>query len=301
MLPHLTDTRQLTRQWMEEDIFPLADSLREERWPEKALQGRALYCLFYEPSFLTRTTFERAMTLLGGYVQFTEDASQFFPVRTVSYVEDTIRFLASLHFDVVVLRSSQSGVLSSAAEANVLPIINGGSDTDHPTQALLDLYTLRQELGEIDGIFLAVVGRVNHRNVNALLMSLTQYRNVRVVVVPFSGTVNHDVLEFCHEGGVKVSVENSISSYTQELDAVYLNGAETAAHAQLLVDRNMVKVRIDEDLLRHLRKDCVILYPTQRMEPWILANADKRWAGYRQAENGLYVRMALLQDMLKGS
>ena len=286
---------------MEEDIFPLAGSLREKGRPDNTLQGRALYCLFYEPSFLTRTSFERAMTLLGGSVQFTEDASQFFPVRTASYVEDTIRFLASLHFDVVVLRSSQSGVLSSAAEANILPIINGGSDTDHPTQALLDLYTLHQELGRIDGINLAVVGRVNHRNVNALLMSLTQYRDVRVVAVPFSGTVNQDILEFCRQGGVKISVEDSISRFAQELDAVYLNGTETTAHAQLLVDRNMVKVPMDEDLLCNLRKDCVILYPMQRMEPWILANSDRRWAGYRQAENGLYIRMALLQDMLKGS
>ena len=106
---HLTDARQLSRAWMETELFPLCDSLRNNMEVGKPLAGRALYGLFYEPSFLTRTSFERAMLLMGGQVQFTEDASQFFPVRTSSYVEDTVKFLASLYFDVVVLRSNQPG------------------------------------------------------------------------------------------------------------------------------------------------------------------------------------------------
>ena len=118
---HLTDTRKITRAWMEE-FFPLCDSLRDEG-SGASLAGRSMYCLFYEPSFLTRTSFERAMSLLGGHVQFTEDASQFFPVRTKSYIEDTIKFLASLHFDAVVLRSSQVGAVEAAAEADVIPVI----------------------------------------------------------------------------------------------------------------------------------------------------------------------------------
>ena len=156
MLQHLTDSRQLSRAWMETELFPLCDSLRNNMRMNKSLVGRALYGLFYEPSFLTRTSFERAMSLMGGQVQFTEDASQFFPVRTSSYVEDTVKFLASLHFDVVVLRSNQPGAIAAAVGANALSVINGGSDLDHPTQALLDIYTLRRELGGVDGIRIAV-------------------------------------------------------------------------------------------------------------------------------------------------
>jgi aspartate carbamoyltransferase catalytic subunit len=265
---------------------------------EKALAGRSLYCLFYEPSFLTRTSFERAMSLLGGQVQFTEDASQFFPVRTTSNIEDTIKFLASLHFDAVVLRSSQPGVVTAASEADVLSVINGGSDVDHPTQALLDIYTLQRELGRVDGIRLAVVGRVDHRNVNALLMALTLYRDVQVMLFPFSGQANPQVLSLCRDAGMTVRVESSLEPFIKEVDAIYLNGAETASHSQLVMSHNLVRVKIDQRVLQELRPDCIILDPMQNTEPLLTNKGDSRWAGYRQAENGLFVRMAVLLQML---
>ena len=298
--PHLTDSRQLTRVWLERELFPLCDALRGGKDVDRALAGRALYCLFYEPSFLTRTSFERAMSLLGGHVQFTEDASQLFRVPTATYVEDSIKFLASLHFDVVVLRSKQPGAVSAAAKADVVPVINGGSDVDHPTQALLDVYTLRRELGGVDGIKIAVVGRVDHRNVNALLMALTLYRDVEVLLFPFTGQANPEVLEFCREVGMAVRIESSLTPYAGSVDAVYLNGAKTEAHMSLVIARDLVKVKFDRQLLQMLRADCVILDPMQRTEPLITENGDSRWAGYRQAENGLFVRMALLLQTLNG-
>ena len=298
MPTHLTNSRQLSRSWMEEEIFPLCDSLREGKMVGGSLAGRALYCLFYEASFLTRTSFERAMSLLGGHAQFTEDASQFFPVGTTSYIENTIKFLASLQFDAVVVRSSQPGAIEAAAEADVLSVINGGSDVDHPTQALLDIYTLQREMGGLDGIKMAVVGRVDHRNVNALLMALALFRDVQVILVPFTGQANPEVLKSCQDAGMTVTVESALAPFAQELDAVYLNGAETAAHAQLVLARNLATVRIDQQLLQLLRRNCVILDPMQRTEPLITNNADSRWAGYRQAENGLFVRMALLLNLL---
>mgnify|MGYP001219624300 CR=1 FL=1 len=298
MIRHLSDTRQLTRAWMEGELFPLCDSLRDGEQLDAPLAGRSLYCLFYEPSFLTRTSFERAMSLLGGHVQFTEDATQFFPVRTASNVEDTIRFLASLHFDVVVLRSSQTGAVAAATQADVIPVINGGSDVDHPTQALLDIYTLRRELGAVDGIKIGVVGRVDHRNVDALLVALAAYRDVQVLLFPFSGEVRPDILEYCRDSGMTVGVESSLMPFARELHAVYLSGAETAAHAQLVMAHKLDSVKVDEELLRELSPDCVIMDPMQRTRPLISDSTDARWAGYRQAENGLFVRMAVLLQIL---
>ena len=147
----LTRTGQLDRVWVESELFPLAESLRESGDEGHALRGRSLYLLFYEPSFLTRTSFERAMGLLGGMPYFTEDASQFFPVTTPDYIENIIANLAAMHMDMVVLRSSDQGVMERAeeeAEAQSMPLINGGSLEDHPTQALTDLYTLKQEIGD---------------------------------------------------------------------------------------------------------------------------------------------------------
>ncbi len=305
MPAHLINTKQIDRAWMEGKLFPLAEKLRETESAREVrnnsphLAGRALYCLFYEPSFLTRTSFERAMSLLGGHVQFTEDASQFFPVQSTSYIEDTIKFLGHLHFDCVVLRSSQPNAAQAAAGAEVLSVINGGSDTDHPTQALLDMYTLQRELGGADGLTIAVVGRVDHRNVNALLVALAMYRDVTVVLCPFTGQPDPEVLEYCQATGMSIRLEQTLTPFADSLDAVYLNGAETAAHMQLLRARNLVTVRIDRELMGLLKPHCVILDPMQRTEPLITDNADARWAGYRQAENGLFVRMALLLDLLR--
>jgi aspartate carbamoyltransferase catalytic subunit len=238
------------------------------------------------------------MSLLGGHTQFTEDASQFFPMHTNSRIGDTVQFLASLHFDSVVIRSNQPGAIDAAARVDTISVINGGSDIDHPTQAILDIYTILRELGTVDGIKIAVAGRADHRNVNALLIGLAQFRDVEVILVPFTGKGSPEVLSYCEGAGMKVRVEASITPFARELDAVYVNGADTAAHARIMLDRGLTRERIDQHLLQELSKDCIILDPMQRSESLVTCVKDDRWAGYRQAENGLYIRMALLAQML---
>ena len=142
---------------------------------EREPRGKALYCLFYEPSFLTRTSFERAAGLLGGEAHHTEDASQFFPVHNPRNIDDITSILASLQIDVVVIRTGDANVIERAAAVDAVPVINGGSPNDHPTQALADLYTLHREIGGIDGKTVAIVGRPEHRNVSALLTGLAMF------------------------------------------------------------------------------------------------------------------------------
>ena len=298
MPAQLVHTPELSRDWMESKLFPLCDSIRDGAAVNQRLEGRALYCLFYEPSFLTRASFERAMGLLGGNTQHTEDASQFFPVRTTAHIEDTIKFLKSLHFDAVVIRSGQQGAVEDAAAAGIVTVINGGSPEDHPTQGLLDIYTFHRELGRVDGIKVAVVGRLDHRNVNALLMALALFEDIQVTLVPLSGQANQTVIEHCSNAGVTFAVESELLSSADLFDAIYVNGAETPSHANLVKSRNMVSVKVDEELLAALRPDCVILDPMQRNELIVTDTGDPRWAGYRQAENGLYVRMGLLMELL---
>lgn len=112
---HLTATSQLDRAYIETRLFPLCETLRDGGGgADGRLTGFALYSLFYEPSLLTRTSFERAMGLLGGQVYQTEDASQFFPVSNASHMDNIIKILASLRIDVVVLRSGAAGVVERA-------------------------------------------------------------------------------------------------------------------------------------------------------------------------------------------
>ncbi|MCH8185554.1 MAG: hypothetical protein IH862_05585 [Chloroflexi bacterium] len=296
---HLISTSNLDRRWIESELFPLCDKLREEE-PPQTLNGKALYCLFYEPSFLTRTSFERAIGLLGGDAYHTEDASQFFPVTTSSFVDNIISILASLHVDLVVLRSSDADVVQRAALTDAMPVINGGSADDHPTQALADLYTLHRELHGVDNKRVAIVGRLEHRNVSALLKGLAHFEGVGVTLVPFSGQVDPEVVAYCESKGVQLTTEKSLDALA-DVDAVYLNGPRTLAHVQLLRARGSFNLRIDEEFMARLRPHCLILDPMQRSGDFTVEVQDSRLAFYRQAENALYVRMAVLLDFLAGS
>ncbi|MCL0099483.1 hypothetical protein M1O55_01265 [Dehalococcoidia bacterium] len=274
-----------------------AEFRRDRNGLSKVLVGRALYCLFYEPSFLTRTSFERAMGLLGGQAYHTEDASQFFPVRTPSHVDNTIRILESLHMDAVVLRSSDVGVVNRAVAADAVPVINGGSLDDHPTQALADIFTLQHELGGVDGVKIAICGRLEHRNVSALLLALALYNKVEVTLIPFSGQVDPVVTSYCIDKGVQFVTVDSLDPI-EEVDAIYLNAPKTVAHAQLLRTRGGLGVSIDQVFMEKLKSHCIIMDPMQRSGDFDVTVQDKRLAFYRQAENALFVKMALLYDML---
>ena len=295
---HLTSTTQIERHWLESELFPMADQLRDTVANGHTLDGKSLYCLFYEPSFLTRTSFERAIDIMGGRAYHTEDASQFFPVNTPRYVDSIIGMLASLHIDLVVLRSSEPGIVDTAAEADALPIVNGGSSNDHPTQAMADLYTLWRELGAVDGKHIAVVGRLEHRNVNALLRGLALFDGVRVTLMPLSGQAEPDVVSYCEERGLSLSTVTD-PEVLREVDAIYLNGPRTLAHAQLLRSRGALNLRIDRDFMSTLKPHCVILDPMQRSGDFDIETKDPRLAFYRQAENALLARMALLSQMLR--
>ena len=294
---HLTTTTQMDRTWIESELIPLGEELGRRKELDDNLRGRALYCLFYEPSFLTRVSFERAIGLLGGEAYHTEDASQFFPVSTPNHIDNIINILASLHVDVVVLRSSEPGVVERAEEADAVPVINGGSLDDHPTQALADICTLHRELGGVDGISVAVVGRLEHRNVSALLKGLALFNDVKVTLIPFSGQVDPGVQSYCEGRGMEFTSDAGIEAVGQ-VDAIYLNAPRTVAHVQLLKSRDAFNLRIDKELMSRLRDHCVILDPMQRSGDFAIEVEDKRLAFYRQAENALLMRMALLSQML---
>ena len=296
---HLTATTQLDREWVESHLFALSDDCRRLAEPGPGWRSRALYCLFYEPSFVTRTSFERAIGLLGGQAYHTEDASQFFPVRTPNYIDNIINMLASLQIDLVVLRSSNVGIVERAELADAIPVINGGSSDDHPTQALADLYTLRRELGGVDGVKLAIAGRLEHRNVSALLKGLALFDDVKVSLIPFSGLVAPEIIAYCEARGTHIVTHKDIEAVA-DVDAIYLNGPRTLAHVQLLRSRNSFNLRIDRDFMAMLKPHCVILDPMQRSGDFVIEVQDSRLAFYRQAENALYVRMAVLRHILGG-
>ena len=294
---HLIDTTKLDRDWVEGELFSLCDKIRIQSDFEPAMQGRSLYCLFYEPSFLTRTSFEQAAGLMDGQAFHTEDASQFFPVHTPNYIDNIINILASLHINLVILRSGDPGVVERAASAEAMPVVNGGSPDDQPTQALADLYTIHNELGGVDGKTIAVVGRLEHRNVSALLKGLAMFDDIKLMLVPFSGQVPEEVVGHCEENGVTLQEHRDVDSLS-EADAIYLNGPRTVAHAQLLRSRGSGHLKIDDEFMSRLKDNCIVMDPMQRSGDFSIETQDARLAFYRQAENALFVRMAVIRHVL---
>src|SRR5437660_7439412 len=180
-LRHVVESQQFSRRLLDE-LFSRADEMRAE--PHRAagrLQGRIMAALFYEPSTRTRLSFESAMLRLGGRTIGTDNAREFSSAAKGETLEDTIRIVSG-YSDVIVLRHNEEGAARRAAAVSSVPVINAGDGPgQHPTQALLDLYTVRNELGRIDGVSVAMVGDLaNGRTVRSLTYLLSKYKDIKL-------------------------------------------------------------------------------------------------------------------------
>src|ERR1700704_2461161 len=168
-LRHVIESQQFSRSLLEE-LFARSEEIKRE--PHKfmgRLNGQVMAALFYEPSTRTRLSFEAAMLRLGGSAMGTDNAREFSSAAKGETLEDTIRIVGG-YADVIVLRHNEEGAARRAAAVSSVPIINAGDGPgQHPTQALLDLYTIRGEIGHVDGIRIAMVGDLaNGRTVRSL-------------------------------------------------------------------------------------------------------------------------------------
>ena len=296
-MKNLIETTTLKRKWIESTLFPQCDFFRLKKGTGKELQGKSLYCLFYDPSFITRASFQRAMHLLGGQFYQTENASQSFPVTEANHIDNVVAILHSLRMDAVVIRSNESNVMSEAASADLIPVISGGGIYDHPTQSLADLYTLQLERGAIDGSCVAIVGRVEHRNVNALIIGLSLFQDITISVFSLSGAINPEILTLASERGIKFREVNSMDEI-KNADVIYLNAPRTQSHANLLRSRGIPTININQEFMDSLDDKAIVMNPIQRSGDFSIEVVDNRLAFYRQSENALIVRMAVLIDIL---
>ena len=182
-LKHVVAAQQFDRESMA-DIFAVAREMEQvvQHYGSNLLNRRVMATLFYEPSTRTRLSFESAMKRLGGDVVTTESAQEFSSAAKGETLEDTIRIVAG-YSDVIVLRHFESGASKRAAAISPVPVINAGDGPgQHPTQALLDVYTIEREIGRLDGISIAMVGDLaNGRTVRSLARLLTNYPGVKIL------------------------------------------------------------------------------------------------------------------------
>jgi len=268
------------------------------------LDGKIMAALFFEPSTRTRFSFESAMMRLGGKVISTENAAQFSSAIKGETLEDSIRVISS-YADVIVLRHNEEGAAKRAAKVSEVPVINAGDGAgEHPTQSLLDLYTIRKEIGRIDGIKIAMVGDLTYgRTVHSLSYMLANYQDVTIYFVsPENTPIPQKVRDFLDERGVTYFDEPDLNKAASEVDVLYMTriqkerfpseGEYLKAAGQYLIDQNILDV---------MQQHAIILHPLPRAgEILPEVDSDPRAAYFRQATNGVYIRMALLAYCLEG-
>jgi aspartate carbamoyltransferase catalytic subunit len=267
-------------------------------------QNRIMATLFYEPSTRTRFSFETAMHRLGGHVISTENAAEFSSVAKGETLEDTIRILNG-YADVIVIRHKEVGSAKRAAAVSRVPVINAGDGAgQHPTQALLDLYTIRKEIGSIDGLKIAMVGDLAQgRTVRSLAYLLSKFRGVTMYfVAPPLLKMKEDILEHLRERNVTYVEETALDKVLPEVDVVYQTRVQKERFGDRIADYEKCRgvYIINQQALRLMKAKSIIMHPLPRLDEITMeVDQDPRAAYFRQAQNGLYVRMALLTQVLK--
>ena len=263
-------------------------------------QNKILANLFYQPSTRTRFCFEAAMLRLGGRVLSTEHARAFSSEVDGEQVEDSIRIIGA-YCDAIVIRHHEAGGASRAAKVSSVPIINAGDGAggQHPTQALLDLYTIYRER-PIDGLSIAFIGELDRgRTVRSLAYLLAKFERVKIFFVsPPHMQMKTDILQYLDRHGVYYELESEIDKAVGEVDVVY----QTRIRPERAIPAaRPLSYAIDSSVLRRMRPDAMILHPLPRtVELDQTVDDDPRALYFRQAANGLFVRMALLSMLLDG-
>jgi len=242
------------------------------------------------------------MLRLGGETMGTDNAREFSSAAKGETLEDTIQIVGG-YADVIVLRHNEEGAAKRAAAVASVPIINAGDGPgQHPTQALLDLYTVRNELGRIDGVRVAMVGDLaNGRTVRSLTYLLGKFKDIKVwFVAPPQVAMREDLKAHLDEHHVPWIETEDLNAVLPEADVVYM----TRIQKERFTDPeayNAVKgaYRIDKDAMGLMRKYAILMHPLPRVDEISTdVDADPRSAYFRQARNGLHVRMALLDRLL---
>jgi len=299
LLDHVLSSHQFDRPLLDA-VFARARALAGVR--DDRLRGWIMAALFYEPSTRTRLSFESAMLRLGGAVIGTEAAREFSSVIKGETLEDTIRMVCG-YADVIVLRHDEAGAAARAAAVSSVPIVNAGDGPgEHPTQALLDLYTIGDELGRIEGLHVALCGDLRYgRTARSLSLLLSLFPGVRLsFVAPDVVQMRPDILALMDERGVPYRVTDSLLDTVGEVDVLYQTRIQKERFEDTgEFDRARGDTRIDARVMAALPQHAIVMHPLPRVDeidPEV--DADPRAAYFRQAHNGVAIRMALLEMLL---
>jgi aspartate carbamoyltransferase catalytic subunit len=277
----------------------------------RVLEGAILGNMFFEASTRTRVSFGSAFNLLGGEVRETAGFESSALVKGES-LQDTARVLSGFS-DVICMRHPQEGSVADFASASRVPVMNGGDGAnEHPTQALLDLYTIGRELGAkgrtIDGLRIAMIGDLRHgRTVHSLSKLLSLYHNIQVMLIsPKELALPESIIEQMRSAGVTVTISDELNNSIANVDIVYstrIQEERFTSKAEADVYRG--KFRLNQAIYtQHCEPNTVIMHPLPRDSRSDANELDcdlddnPNLAIFRQTDNGLLIRMALFALVL---
>ncbi len=295
----IDDVNDVELEW----LFSVARRLRNHAMainkqnPLDMLRGKVLACIFYEPSTRTSSSFIAAMTRLGGSVIPITQGVQFSSVVKGETFEDTVVTLGQ-YADAIVIRHPEEGMAHLASQISPVPVINAGDGTgEHPTQALLDMFTILDSKDPVDCTQVALVGDLKHGRTIHSLVKLLSKRNVRVMLVsPDELRLPKQLLTLVPNA---VEVTN-LHDVLQVADVIYMTRVQKERFLRIAeYERVKDACILTKEMMNAVKDDAIIMHPLPRMnEIDRRIDGDPRAIWFKQAQNGLWVRMAILLRIL---
>ena len=272
----------------------------EQKPNSKLLRGKILAALFFEPSTRTRLSFVSAMEQMSGTtIGFSTAAVT--SVQKGESLWDTIKMI-SQYADVIVIRHPLEGSARLAAEAASVPVINGGDGSNkHPTQTLLDLYTIQKTKGKLDNLHVGFVGDLKYgRTVHSLVIALSHFNPTFYFIAPDELQIPESYLDELFEKKVKYYKTSDLTRFSKELDVLYVTRIQKERFPDPLEYEKFKGIyRIDEGFLQHVKKDLKTMHPLPRVDEIAKSVDNTEHAAYfEQAANGIPVRKAVLALVL---
>lgn len=307
---NILSVEQFDQKYLEK-LFSLASSLAgklenpaETRKLAEKYRDKQLCTLFYEPSTRTRLSFETAAQKLGMGVVSTENAAGFSSAAKGETLEDTINVINQYGVCAIVIRHPETGAAKKAAKVSKVPIINAGDGKgEHPTQALLDAYTIKKEFGRLDNLHLVAGGDLkNGRTIRSLCQLLSLYPNNRITFVSLPElNMQEDIKDLLRKSNTEFSETDNASEAFKNADVVYWTRLQKERLEKSSNFKNGGFI-IDQSKINLLPKHAIVMHPLPRVDeidPEV--DNDPRARYFEQSGNGLYIRMALLDQIASNS
>lgn len=297
---HIISIPELSREELEL-IIQTAAQIKTEPQPD-LIKGKVIASCFFEPSTRTRLSFETAIQRIGGSVIGFDNPGNTSHAKKGETLADSIRIISS-YVDAFVMRHPQEGAARLASEfSNNTPIINAGDGSNqHPTQTLLDLYSIYETQGSLDNLHIAFVGDLKYgRTVHSLTQALAKFNNVRFYfVAPEALAMPDYICEELDDAGIQYSLHNEIEDVIPELDILYMTRVQKERFDESEYAHIKSAFVLTAASLRKAKNNLKVLHPLPRVDE-ITVDVDKTPYAYyfEQAENGVYARTALLALVL---